>query len=36
MTAQDIKLKSKELSAELARIETEAAEKKAADALIPD
>ena len=30
MTANDIKQKSKELSAELARIETEAAEKKAA------
>lgn len=32
MTAQDIKLKAKELSAELARIEQEAAEKKAAAA----
>ena len=30
MTAQDIKLKAKNLSAELARIELEAAEKKAA------
>ena len=30
MTAQDIKLKAKELSAEMARIEQEAAERKAA------
>ena len=36
MTAQDIKLKAKELSAELARIEEEAAEKKAADASMSD
>ena len=36
MTAQDIKLKAKELSAELARIEEEAAEKKAADAAMSD
>ena len=36
MTAQDIKLKAKELSAELARIEEEAAEKKAAEAVVSD
>ena len=36
MTAQDIKLKAKELSAELARIEEEAAEKKAAEAVMSD
>jgi hypothetical protein len=34
MTAQDIKLKAQELSVELARIEEEAAQKKAADAAI--
>lgn len=36
MNAQDIKLKAKELSAELARIEEEAAEKKAAEAVVSD
>ena len=36
MNAQDIKLKAKELSAELARIEEEAAEKKAAEAVMSD
>ena len=34
MTAQDIKLKAQELSVELARIEEETAQKKAADAAI--